>query len=92
MDHTAIIGVGMTRIEANKQSDTFADMAWESVNLALTDAGITIDEIDNVVTTSNDFWGRQNHFLHGGERLPAAPGIKMFPVWKAMAHSARFTA
>ena len=56
MDHTAIIGVGMTRIEANKQSDTFADMAWEAVNLALTDAGITIGEIDNVVTTSNDFW------------------------------------
>jgi acetyl-CoA C-acetyltransferase len=56
MDHTAIIGVGMTRIEANKRSDTFADMAWEAVNLALTDAGITIDEIDNVVTTSNDFW------------------------------------
>jgi len=56
MDHTAIIGVGMTRIEANKKSDTFADMAWEAVNLALTDAGITIDEIDNVVTTSNDFW------------------------------------
>ncbi len=56
MDHTAIIGVGMTRIEANKQSDTFADMAWEAVNLALIDAGITIDEIDNVVTTSNDFW------------------------------------
>ena len=56
MDHTAIIGVGMTRIEANKQSDTFADMAWEAVNLALTDAGITIDDIDNVVTTSNDFW------------------------------------
>jgi acetyl-CoA C-acetyltransferase len=56
MDHTAIIGVGMTRIEANKKSDTFADMAWEAVNLALTDAGITINEIDNVVTTSNDFW------------------------------------
>jgi acetyl-CoA C-acetyltransferase len=56
MDHTAIIGVGMTRIEANKKTDTFADMAWEAVNLALTDAGISIDEIDNVVTTSNDFW------------------------------------
>lgn len=56
MDQTAIIGVGMTRIEADKKSDTFADMAWEAVNLALTDAGMSIDEIDNVVTTSNDFW------------------------------------
>ncbi|MBW1677273.1 MAG: thiolase family protein [Deltaproteobacteria bacterium] len=56
MDNTAIIGIGMTKIEANKKGDTFADMAWEAVNNALTDAGMTIDEVDNVVTTSNDFW------------------------------------
>lgn len=56
MDPAAVIGVGMTRIEADKRRDTFADMAWEAVNLALADAGISIDDIDNVVTTSNDFW------------------------------------
>lgn len=56
MDRAAIIGVGMTRIEANKASDTFADMAWEAVNKALLDAHMTIDDIDNIVTTSNDFW------------------------------------
>jgi acetyl-CoA C-acetyltransferase len=56
MDNAAIIGIGMTRIEANKISDTFADMAWEAVNRALDDAGMTIDDVDNVVTTSNDFW------------------------------------
>jgi len=56
MDRAAIIGVGMNRIEASKDRDTFADMVWESVNLALDDAGMTIDDIDNVVTTSNDFW------------------------------------
>lgn len=56
MDRAAIIGLGMTTIEANKVQDTFADMAWEAVNKALSDAGMTIDDIDNVVTTSNDFW------------------------------------
>jgi acetyl-CoA C-acetyltransferase len=56
MEPTAIIGVGMTSIEANKVRDTFADMVWEAVGKALGDAGMTIDDIDNVVTTSNDFW------------------------------------
>ncbi len=52
----AIIGVGMTRVEADKKTDTFADMVWEAVNNALDDAGMTIDDVDNVITTSNDFW------------------------------------
>jgi acetyl-CoA C-acetyltransferase len=56
MDRTAIIGIGMTKIEANKQADTFADMAWEAANLALADAGMTIADVDNVITTSNDFF------------------------------------
>ena len=56
MDKAAIIGIGMTRIEADKKGDTFADMAWEAVNGALQDAGMTIADIDNIVTTSNDFW------------------------------------
>ncbi|MBI9087175.1 MAG: thiolase family protein [Desulfobacterales bacterium] len=56
MDRAAIIGIGMTRIEADKTRDTFADMAWEAVNRALDDAGMSISDIDNVVTTSNDFW------------------------------------
>lgn len=56
MDKAAVIGVGMTRIEAGKVRETFADMAWEAVNKALDDAGMTIEDVDNVVTTSNDFW------------------------------------
>ena len=56
MENTAIVGIAMTAIEANKVTDTFADMAWEAVNKALDDAGMTIDDVDNVVTTSNDFW------------------------------------
>ncbi|RPJ16439.1 MAG: thiolase family protein [Desulfobacteraceae bacterium] len=56
MDSAAIIGVGITKIEANKVRETFADMVWEAVNKALSDAKMTIDDIDNVITTSNDFW------------------------------------
>jgi len=56
MENTAITGIGMTSIEANKVEDTFADMAWEAVNKALDDAGMTIEDVDNVITTSNDFW------------------------------------
>ncbi|MBU1569045.1 MAG: thiolase family protein, partial [Proteobacteria bacterium] len=56
MDRAAVIGVGITKIEANKIKETFADMVWEAVNKALSDAKMTIDDIDNVITTSNDFW------------------------------------
>jgi len=56
MDKAAIIGIGMTKIEARKNGMTFADMAFEATRKALDDAGLTINDIDNVITTSNDFW------------------------------------
>ena len=52
----AIIGIGMTTIEKSKIGATYADLAWEAVNKALNDAGIGIEDIDNVITTSSDFW------------------------------------
>lgn len=73
MDRAAIIGVGMTKIEKNKVRDTFADMAWEAVNRALDDAGMTMDDIDNVVTTSSDFWdGRTISCMAVGDASGAA--------------------
>ncbi len=73
MENAAIIGVGMTKIEANKVRETFADMAWEAVNRALDDAGMTMDDIDNVVTTSNDFWdGRTISCMAVGDASGAA--------------------
>ena len=56
LDDIAIIGVGQTKIERNKLGDTFADMVYEATKKALDDAGMTMDDIDNVITTSNDFW------------------------------------
>jgi len=73
MDRAAIIGVGMTKIEANKNRETFADMAWEAVNKALNDAGMTINDIDNIVTTSSDFWdGRTISCMAVGDASGAA--------------------
>ena len=73
MDRAAIIGVGMTKVEKSKVRDTFADMAWEAVNKALADAGMTIDDIDNVVTTSSDFWdGRTISCMAVGDASGAA--------------------
>jgi acetyl-CoA C-acetyltransferase len=73
MDRAAIIGVGMTKIEANKNRETFADMAWEAVNKALNDAGMSIDDIDNVITTSSDFWdGRTISCMAVGDAAGAA--------------------
>jgi len=73
MDRAAIIGVGMTKIEANKSRETFADMAWEAVNKALDDAGMTMNDIDNVVTTSSDFWdGRTISCMAVGDASGAA--------------------
>ncbi len=56
MEKVAIVGVGQTRQERNKIRETFADMVYEAVTKALEHAGIGIDEIDNVVSASNDFW------------------------------------
>jgi len=56
MEKVAIVGIGQTKFEREKKEQTFADLVYEVVTKALEDAEITIDEIDNVVTISNDFW------------------------------------
>jgi acetyl-CoA C-acetyltransferase len=56
MEQVAIIGIGQTKYEREKKGETFADMVFEAVIKALNDAKIGIEDIDNVVTVSNDFW------------------------------------
>jgi acetyl-CoA C-acetyltransferase len=56
MERIAIVGVGQTKYERMKKGESFADMVFEAVSQALEDARMTIKEIDNVVTVSNDFW------------------------------------
>jgi len=55
MEKVAIIGVGYTKYESESPL-TFAEMIFEATSKALADAGISKDEVDNVVTISSDFW------------------------------------
>lgn len=55
MEKVAIIGVGQTKYERNKP-ETFAELVFEATSKALEDAGISRDDVDNIVSVSSDFW------------------------------------
>jgi acetyl-CoA C-acetyltransferase len=55
MERAAVIGVGQTKYERKKEG-IFAELIYEATTKALDDAGMKIEDIDNVVTISNDFW------------------------------------
>jgi len=55
MERVAIIGIGQTKYEREKEG-IFAELVYEATTKALDDAGMKISDIDNVVTISNDFW------------------------------------
>ncbi len=55
MEKVAIIGVGMTKFDRNSPL-TFAEMVFEATSKAIADAGISKDDVDNVVSVSSDFW------------------------------------
>lgn len=55
MEKIAIVGLGQTKYKGSRE-ETFDELVFEAVNLALSDAGAEIGDIDNVVTVSNDFW------------------------------------
>ncbi|HET6689393.1 MAG TPA: hypothetical protein VFG74_00875 [Miltoncostaeaceae bacterium] len=56
MSNATIIGVGETRHAARRDDVTTTELAWEAVSAALADAGVELDDIDNAVTASQDFW------------------------------------
>jgi acetyl-CoA C-acetyltransferase len=55
MERAAIIGVGQTKYEGDK-AGIVAELVYEATCRALDDAEMKIEDIDNVVTISNDFW------------------------------------
>lgn len=55
MDRAAIVGIGQTKYEREKEG-IFAELVYEATTKALDDAGMKISDIDTVVTVSNDFW------------------------------------
>jgi len=56
MNRVGIVGVGQTTYERRKKDKAFSDLVYQVTVKALNDAGMTIRDIDNVVTVSNDFW------------------------------------
>lgn len=55
MDRAAIVGVGQTKYERGK-TKSFSELVYEAARKALDDAGLDLKDIDNVVTTTNDFY------------------------------------
>lgn len=75
MNRVAIIGTAQTVFSQSKPDLTFADMAYAVTTQALKDAGMTIEDIDNIVTVSNDFWdGRTISSMAVGDAVGAAFG------------------
>ncbi len=56
MEPVAIVGVGMTEVKRERAADTVADLVFEACTKALADSGMGIDDIDIVLTGSNDFF------------------------------------
>ncbi len=56
MEPAAIVGVGMTAVERERKADGYADLVYEACRAALDDAGMSIEQVDNVITVSNDFF------------------------------------
>lgn len=55
MDNIAVVGVAQTKYEREKKDKTCHDLVFEMTKEALNDSGLTLKDIDNVVTVSNDF-------------------------------------
>ena len=56
MEKIAVVGVAQTPYERRKKDQTFYDMVYDVTVKAMEDAGYTLEDIDNVITVSNDFW------------------------------------
>ncbi len=56
MTNVAIVGAAQTPYRRDRVDVNFAEMVYEVTCGALDDAGLTISDIDNFITVSNDFW------------------------------------
>lgn len=56
MEAVAIVGVAQTSYERRKKDKTCYDLVYEVTRDVLADAGLSLADIDGVVTVSNDFW------------------------------------
>lgn len=71
----AVIGVGRSRPAFRRPESGFAELVHEAVTACLEDAGVSIAEVGNIVTCSNDFMdGRTISSMAVGDAAGAAAG------------------
>jgi acetyl-CoA acetyltransferase len=90
MDNIAIVGVAQTKYERRKKDKTYYDLVFEMTKGVLEDSGLTLEDIDNVITVSNDFLdGRTISSMAVGEAAGAWDKNIFFSaswVWRLSRH------
>lgn len=55
-DRVGIVGIYQTKYEPRKVFDSYPEMVFEAAGKVLEGTGLTIENMDNIVTNSQDFW------------------------------------
>ena len=55
-DRVGIVGIYQTKYEPRKIFDSYPELVFEASSKVLEEAGLTIEDMDQVVTNSQDFW------------------------------------
>jgi acetyl-CoA C-acetyltransferase len=55
-DRVGIVGIYQTRYEPRKVFDSYPEMVFDVCSNVLEQAGLTIEDMDQIVTNSQDFW------------------------------------
>ncbi|MBL8148961.1 MAG: thiolase family protein [Blastocatellia bacterium] len=56
MDRVAVVAVAQTKFEKSKVDQNYAEMVYEVVQSLFNSSGISYQDVDNIVTSSSDFW------------------------------------
>jgi acetyl-CoA C-acetyltransferase len=56
IDRVGIVGIYQTRYEPRKVFDSYPEMVFDVCSNVLEQAGLTIEDMDQIVTNSQDFW------------------------------------
>jgi acetyl-CoA C-acetyltransferase len=55
-DRVGIVGIYQTKYEPRKVFDSYPEMVFEVCSKVLEEAGLTIEDMDQIITNSQDFW------------------------------------
>ena len=55
-DRVGIVGIYQTKYEPRKIFDSYPELVFEASSKVLEEAGLTVEDMDQIVTNSQDFW------------------------------------